>query len=86
MVLLRKFSGFMGGTFTILMAQPRILETQVTPPPRDWPLMHFHTPIESESEDTFAEEYVGCAQAKILSPPLLPLKTVQMKVSAQSNN
>ena len=25
----------MGGTFTIWMAQPRILETQVTPPPGD---------------------------------------------------
>ena len=32
-ILLRNFSGSMGGTFTISMAQPRILETQVTPPP-----------------------------------------------------
>ena len=34
-ILLRNFSGFMGGTFTISMAQPRILETQVPPPPGD---------------------------------------------------
>ena len=34
-ILLRNFSGFMGGTLTIRMAQPRILENQVTPPPRD---------------------------------------------------
>ena len=32
-IRLRKFSGFMGGTSMICLAQPRILETQVTPPP-----------------------------------------------------
>ena len=32
-ILLGNLSGFMGGTFTISMAQPRILETQVNPPP-----------------------------------------------------
>ena len=32
-ILLRNFSEFMGDTFTISMAQPRILETQVIPPP-----------------------------------------------------
>ena len=32
-ILLRNFSRFIGGTFTIWMPQPRILETQVTPPP-----------------------------------------------------
>ena len=32
-MIFRKFSRFMGGTFTIWMAQPRMLETQVTPPP-----------------------------------------------------
>ena len=31
---LRNFSGFMGGTLMISMAKPRILETQVIPPPR----------------------------------------------------
>ena len=31
-ILLRNFSGFIGGTFTIWMAQARILATQVTPP------------------------------------------------------